>query len=72
MIRINAFIRLKDAADAEQVKQIAQELVAQSRKDEGNIAYDLFHSALHCYNSIDGKEADVHTESGQKKYSYRP
>lgn len=25
-----------------------------------------------CYNSIDGKEADVHTESGQKKYSYRP
>ena len=25
-----------------------------------------------CYNNIDGKEADAHTESGQKKYSYRP
>lgn len=25
-----------------------------------------------CYNSIDGKEANTHTESGQKKYSYRP
>jgi hypothetical protein len=25
-----------------------------------------------CYNSIDGKEADAHTESGPKKYSYRP
>lgn len=52
MIRINAFIRLKDAADAEQVKQIAQELVTQSRKDEGNIAYDLFHSATDPQNMI--------------------
>jgi hypothetical protein len=25
-----------------------------------------------CYNSIDGNEADAHTESGPKKYSYRP
>ena len=25
-----------------------------------------------CYNSIDGNEAEAHTESGQKKYSYRP
>lgn len=25
-----------------------------------------------CYNSIDGNEANTHTESGQKKYSYRP
>ena len=44
MIRLNAFFVLKDDASFEELKTITDELVAASRKDEGNKGYDLFQS----------------------------
>ena len=42
MIRLNAFVTLKETADADKVLALAKELVESSRKDEGNVAYDIF------------------------------
>lgn len=42
MVRVNAFFVLSDGADAQQLKTIGDAFVEASRKDEGNIAYDLF------------------------------
>lgn len=44
MIRLNCFFRLKDEKDASQVRLLAAELIEKSRKDDGNVAYDLFQS----------------------------
>ena len=44
MIRLNAFFTLKEGASTEDVLAITNELVAKSRKDEGNLGYDLFQS----------------------------
>ena len=45
MIRVNAFFEAKDNASAEKIKTLGTELVEISRKDEGNVSYDLFQSA---------------------------
>lgn len=45
MIRLNAFFEVKDNASVETVKKLGTELVNESRKDDGNISYDLFLSA---------------------------
>lgn len=45
MIRLNAFFEVKDNASVEAVKKLGTELVNESRKDNGNISYDLFLSA---------------------------
>ena len=42
MIRLNAFFEVKDNASVETVKKLGTELVNESRKDDGNISYDLF------------------------------
>lgn len=42
MIRLNAFFTLKNTADADKVLALAKELIDYSRKDEGNVAYDIF------------------------------
>jgi len=44
MIRLNAFFKVKAGVSTAQVKELADELVALSRKDEGNKGYDLFES----------------------------
>lgn len=44
MIRLNVFFELKDGVTSAQVKELSDELVAKSRLDEGNKAYDLFES----------------------------
>lgn len=44
MIRLNAFFKVKAGVTTAQVKELADELVALSRKDEGNKGYDLFES----------------------------
>ena len=44
MIRLNAFFTLKEGVSTEDVLTITNELVAKSRKDEGNLGYDLFQS----------------------------
>ncbi len=44
MIRLNAFFTLKETADTDKVLALAKELVDYSRKDEGNVAYDIFRS----------------------------
>jgi quinol monooxygenase YgiN len=44
MIRINAFFTLKEGVSLPEVRAISDELVAKSRLDEGNKAYDLFQS----------------------------
>ena len=45
MIRLNAFFKVKAGVTTAQVKELADELVALSRKDEGNKGYDLFESS---------------------------
>lgn len=45
MIRLNVFLTLRPDADRTAFMDYATELVAQSRLDEGNIAYDIFQSA---------------------------
>ena len=42
MVRINSMFYVKNEADALQVKQMAQQLIEQSRLEEGNLSYDLF------------------------------
>ena len=42
MVRINSMFNVKDDADAQQVKQMARQLIEQSRLEEGNLSYDLF------------------------------
>lgn len=42
MVRINSLFYVKNEADAQQVKQIAQQLIEKSRLEEGNFSYDLF------------------------------
>lgn len=44
MIRLNAFFEVKDGVTEAQVKELTDELVAKSLKDEGNHGYDLLHS----------------------------
>ncbi|MBR6339243.1 MAG: antibiotic biosynthesis monooxygenase [Alloprevotella sp.] len=44
MLRINAFFTLKEGVSKETLLQLTNELVAKSRKDEGNKGYDLFQS----------------------------
>lgn len=69
MLRINCFFRLKDEADAPKVKELAKELIEKSRKDEGNVAYDLFQSAtdaktmMFCETWKDKHCLDVHAAS---------
>ena len=41
MIRLNAFFEVNDGVDLKQVKALADEMVEKSRKDEGNMGYDL-------------------------------
>ena len=45
MVRINSLFYVKAEADAKQVKQIAQQLIEQSRLENGCISYDLFQSS---------------------------
>lgn len=40
MVRINSLFYVRDEADAEQVKQIAQQLIEQSRLENGCATYD--------------------------------
>ena len=69
MLRINCFFRLKNESNASQVKDLAKELIEKSRKDEGNIAYDLFQSAtdartmMFCETWKDKHCLDVHAAS---------
>lgn len=67
MIRLNAFFELKPEADIEQVKKLGVELVEASRKDEGNVSYDLFQSTtnprimMFCETWADQKVLDIHS-----------
>lgn len=69
MIRLNAFFTLKSAADADQVLALAKELISYSRKDEGNIAYDIFCSGtnplvmMFCETWSDQASLDRHSQS---------
>ncbi len=42
MVRINSMFNVKDEADVQLVKQMARQLIEQSRLEEGNLSYDLF------------------------------
>ena len=42
MVRVNSMFNVKDEADAQQVKQMARQLIEYSRLEEGNLSYDLF------------------------------
>lgn len=44
MIRLNVFIQVEES-NRNEVIEVAKELVAQSLKDNGCIAYDIFESA---------------------------
>ena len=69
MIRLNAFFELKDNISPEQVKSLAKELVDKSRKDNGNVSYDLFQSAtnsqimMFCETWKDDAVLEVHSKA---------
>jgi len=44
MIRLNAIFELRNDVKPEQIFEISNELVEKSRKDEGNVTYDLYQS----------------------------
>ena len=45
MVRVNSIFFVKNEADAEQVKLIAQQLIEKSRLEDGCISYDLFQAS---------------------------
>lgn len=69
MIRLNAFFTLKDTADTDKVLALAKELIDYSRKDEGNVAYDIFCSGtnpkvmMFCETWRDQAVLDKHSKS---------
>lgn len=68
MIRLNVFLKVSAENRAEAVKA-AKELVAESLKDKGNVAYDLFESATRpdvlmiCETWADEESLNVHSNS---------
>ena len=69
MIRLNAFFEVKDEANVGEVKKLGIELVNESRKDNGNVSYDLFLSAtrplvmMFCETWQDEEVLKAHIES---------
>ena len=68
MIRLNVFIQVSEANRA-QVLDAAKDLVAQSLKDNGCVAYDIFESATRpdvlmiCETWADQPSLDAHQKS---------
>ena len=68
MIRLNVFIQVEES-NRNEVIEVAKELVAQSLKDNGCIAYDIFESArrknifMICETWSDEKALDAHTKA---------
>ena len=68
MIRLNVFIQVEES-NRNEVIEVAKELVAQSLKDNGCIAYDIFESATRknifmiCETWSDEKALDAHMKS---------
>lgn len=66
MIRLNAFVEIVDIENKAKVLELAKELVEQSLKEEGCIAYDIFESAtrtnvlLFCETWKDSASLEVH------------
>ena len=68
MVRINSMFNVKDEADAQQVKQMARQLIEQSRLEEGNLSYDLFQGSsptclLFCETWLDNDAFKAHVAS---------
>ena len=64
MIRLNVFIQVEES-NRNEVIEVAKELVAQSLKDNGCIAYDIFESATRkiCETWSDEKALDAHMKA---------
>lgn len=68
MIRLNVFMQVPLASKSELLK-LAKELVKESLKDSGCIAYDLFESSTHndvvmiCETWNDEESLKIHSES---------
>ena len=65
MVRINSMFNVKDEADAQQVKQMARQLIEKSRLEEGNLSYDLFQGTtptclLFCETWLDNDAFKTH------------
>lgn len=69
MIRLNVFFEVNDGVTPEQVKAATDEMICDSRTQEGNVSYDLFSSTsreriyMFCETWKDQKVLDVHGES---------
>lgn len=69
MIRLNAFFELSDDKSPVEATNLAIELVEKSRKDKGNIAYDLFQSTtnpsvmMFCETWADDESLQAHAAS---------
>ena len=68
MVRINSMFNVKDEADAQLVKQMARQLIEQSRLEEGNLSYDLFQGStptclLFCETWLDNDAFKAHVAS---------
>lgn len=68
MIRLNVFTKVEES-NRNEVIEVAKELVAQSLKDNGCIAYDIFESATRknifmiCETWSDEKALDAHMKA---------
>ena len=68
MIRLNVFIQVEES-NRNEVIEVAKELVAQSLKDNGCIAYDIFESTTRknifmiCETWSDEKALDAHIKA---------
>ena len=69
MIRLNAFLEVINVEDKTKVLQLAKELVTQSIKEDGCVAYDIFESAtrdsvlMFCETWKDAKTLEIHAKS---------
>ena len=63
MVRINSMFNVKDEADAQQVKQMARQLIEQSRLEEGNLSYDLFQGSTPTCLLLDNDAFKAHVAS---------
>lgn len=69
MIRLNCFFTLADEEKKKEFITLAQELVEKSRKDAGNVAYDVFFShtrplvGMICETWQDQPSLDAHSHS---------
>lgn len=69
MIRLNAFVEISKTEDRKKVLELAKELVNQSVKEDGCIAYDIFESStrpevlLFCETWKDEATIDIHSKT---------